>query len=91
MNMLYFLKKNGMYYSHDSCGYVSNFTQAEVYYERFAKFETKRCKEVTAIPITDVIQNSKEIQEYIDRLEAMKNVVQNFKKPKVPNAVYPNT
>jgi len=72
MDTPYVLKKNGMYYAHNSCGYVSRVLMAELYDKAYAVSYAKRCEEVQAIPVTKLLTGVDEIQEYIDRMEVMK-------------------
>ena len=71
----YVLKKNGMYYAHNDCGYVSRVLLAEIYDEEYAKKHANGCEEVQAIPLTECIESSDEIQEYIDRILVMRDVM----------------
>jgi len=64
-----------MYYAHRSCGYVSRVLLAELYSEQYAKEHPLQCDECQAIPVTDLLTGPEEVQEYIDRLEAMKDVM----------------
>lgn len=75
MEIPYVLKKNGMYYAHNSAGYVHRVLMAELYTEEYAKRHAARCDEVHAIPITDLITGPDEIQDYINRLEVMRDVM----------------
>lgn len=71
----YVLQKNGMYYAHRSCGYVSRVLLAELYTKEYAESYEKQCEEVRAIPVTDLLTGADEVQEYIDRLEVMKEAM----------------
>lgn len=71
----YVLKKNGMYYAHNDCGYVDRVLLAELYEEKCAKIYAERHEEIRAIPVTELLTSRDEVQEYIDRLEAMKNAL----------------
>jgi hypothetical protein len=75
MEIPYVIKKNGMYYGHNSCGYVSRVLLAELYDEIYAKNHEAHCEECKAIPITDLLTGPEEVQEYIDRMEVMLNVM----------------
>ena len=80
----YVIRKNGMYYAHNSCGYVSRVLLAELYTEEYAKNHADQCDECYAVPITECLTGPEEVQEYIDRievmLEAMKTVIDNQRK-----------
>lgn len=71
MKVPYVLKKNGMYYAHNSCGYVSRVLLAELYTEEYAENHAKHTDECQAIPITELLSGTEEVEEYIIRLEAM--------------------
>lgn len=75
METPFVLKKNGMYYAHNSDGYVHRVLMAELYTEEYAKRHASHCEEVQAIPIIDLITGPEEVQEYIDRLEVMRDVM----------------
>ena len=77
MSDVYVLRKNGMYYGHNSCGYVHNVFNAELYDKDYAVQHATRCAEVTAVPISELISNTEEIQEHIDRLEVMRDAINN--------------
>jgi hypothetical protein len=69
----YLLKKNGMWYGHNSCGYTNRAELAELYTKEYAERHASNCDEVIAVPVTDVIKSVEHVQEYIDRLEARGN------------------
>ena len=76
MKPLYVLKKNGMYYAHNNCGYVSRVINAEIYDEDYAKKYAEGHEEIQAIPITELLTGAQEVQEYIDRLCKMRNLME---------------
>ncbi len=78
METPYVIKKNGMYYAHNSCGYVSRVIMAELYDKDYAIAQEKMCKELQAIPITDCLMGAEEVQAYIDRLEVMRDTMASF-------------
>jgi uncharacterized protein YwlG (UPF0340 family) len=71
----YVLQKNGMYYAHNSCGYVSRVLLAELYEENYAKRYAAQHEEVRAMPVTELLTGIDEVQEHIDRLEAMREAL----------------
>ena len=71
MNAPYVLKKNGMYYAHNSCGYVSRVLMAELYDKDYALKQEKQCEEIQAIPVTELLTGAKEVQAYINRMQVM--------------------
>jgi hypothetical protein len=71
----YVIRKNGMYYAHNSCGYVSRVLLAELYTEEYAKRHAEQCGECEAIPVTACLTGPDEVQDYIDRLEVMRDVM----------------
>lgn len=71
----YVLKKHGLFYAHNSSGYVSSVFLAELYDEQYAKNSAEQCDEVTAIPVTVLMSDPEVVQEYIDRLEAMRDAL----------------
>ena len=68
----YLLRKNGMWYGHNSCGYTARAELAELYTKEYAESHASNHDGVTAVPATDVIKSAEHVQEYIDRLEAIK-------------------
>jgi len=67
----YVLKKNGMYYAHKDCGYVSRVLLAELYEEHYAKNYAKKNEDVSAIPINELLTGASEVKEYLDRMQIM--------------------
>jgi hypothetical protein len=68
----YLLRKNGMWYAHNDCGYTGRAELAELYTKEYAENTTKHHDDITAVPVTDIINSVEHVQEYIDRLEAIK-------------------
>ena len=68
----YVLQKQGMYYAHNSRGYVSRVLLAELYTKEYAENYARQCEDVRAIPVTELLTGPDEVQEYIDRLLVMK-------------------
>jgi len=64
----YVIQKSGMYYAHGNKGYVSRVLLAELYTKEYAESHCKTVEECRAIPVTDLITDAEEVQEYIDRL-----------------------
>lgn len=75
MDIPYVLKKNGLYYAHNSSGYVSRVFLAELFEENYAKRYAKNHDEIDAIPITELLTDAEEVQEYIDRLIVMRDAM----------------
>lgn len=75
----YVITKDGMYYAHDSRGYVHRVLLAELYTKEYAESHAKMCDECRAIPITDLLADADEVQNYIDRLEVMRDVMKEHK------------
>lgn len=71
----YVLKKNGMYYAHNSAGYVHRVLMAELYTEDYAKRHASHCDDTQAIPVIDLLTGPDEVQEYIDRLVVMRDAM----------------
>jgi hypothetical protein len=71
----YVIQKNGMYYAHNSAGYVSRVLLAELYTKEYAESHCKQSQECRAFPVTELLTSAEEVQEYIDRLEAMKRAM----------------
>ena len=78
METPYVLQKNGMYYAHDSCGYTQRVLLAELYTKERAERDAKHYKEVRAIPVNELLTSSEEVQEYIDRLEVMRDYMKHI-------------
>ena len=68
----YLLKKGGMWYAHNSCGYTVRAELAEIYNEAEALKYASCCEEVTAVLVTDALHSADSIQSCIDRLMVMK-------------------
>lgn len=75
MSTPYVIRRNGMYYGHNSCGYVSSVYLAELYTEEYAKRHARITEECTAIPVTDLVPDRDQPQEYLDRIEAILNAI----------------
>lgn len=71
----YVIRKNGMYYAHDSCGYVNNVMNAELYTKTYAEQHCSHGPEYQAIPVTDLISSTKHIDETMERLQAMRRAI----------------
>lgn len=69
------LQKDGMYYGHNSAGYVHSFYMAELYSAEYARRHAKASEDVRAIPITDLVQPDqlRAIMERLQRIEAAFN------------------
>ncbi len=80
MSEPYVLRKNGMYYAHNSCGYVSRVELAELYTKEYAEHQVSQCDDLSAHPVTNLISDVGHIDNVIDRLEAMKEAIE-IKKP----------
>lgn len=79
MSVPYLISKNGMWYAHNSTGYVARAEMAELYTEQDAKSHANQCDEVRAVPVTDILKSAEDLQEYIDRLEAAKQAIIDLK------------
>ena len=73
MDEPYVLKKSGMYYAHNNCGYVGRVLLAELYTEQYAKNYIKGRDDIQAIPISECLTGSEEVQNYLDRMEVMRD------------------
>ena len=71
----YVLRKSGMYYAHNNCGYVSRVLLAELYDEDYAKNYAEGHDEIDAVPVTELLTGAEEVQEYIDRMEEMRDAM----------------
>lgn len=74
----YVLQKNGMYYAHNSCGYVHRVLMAEIYTKEYAENYVKGHDEIRAIPITDLLTDVEEIEEYLERITAMRDCLKSI-------------
>ena len=79
MDTPYVLRKNGMWYGHNSCGYVSRVEMAELYTEEYAKRHAAHCDDIQAIPVIDMLPSPEHVQQFIDRLEVMKEAAEAIK------------
>ena len=73
MSIPYVIVKNGMFYAHNSAGYVSSVYCAELYDEEYAKRHAEHCGECRALPVTHFVQDRETAQEYLDRVEAIRD------------------
>ena len=87
MKVPYVIRKNGMYYAHNSRGYVSSVYMAELYDEVWAKNHAKQCAECRAIPVTELLTSLEKVEDYIERLEAMRDIMKQIERTSAnPNA-----
>jgi hypothetical protein len=75
IDLPYVLQKNGMYYAHNSAGYVSRVLLAELYSKDYAERYAEAHDEVIAMPVSSLLTGSEEVQDYIDRLEVMRDIM----------------
>ena len=75
MEIPYVLMKNGMYYAHNSAGYVSRVLMAELYDESYAKNYVKGHDDIRAIPITEILTGVDEVDSYLERIKVMRDVM----------------
>ncbi len=66
-----FIRKNGMFYGHHSCGYVERPELAEIYTLEEAQKHCSRCDELSITSPAVYGMTVKGIQDIIDRLEKM--------------------
>lgn len=77
MSEPYVLIKNGMFYAHNNCGYVSRVELAELYNKEYAESQVSQCDDLSAHPVTNFISDVDHIDNVIERLEEMKIAVEN--------------
>ena len=70
--MIYFLRKNGYYYRHESAGYTESPVEAEIYDKEYALGHAKMHTDVQAVPVNEVSLNIEYIDNVLERLIAMK-------------------
>lgn len=76
METPYVLIKSGMFYAHNSRGYVGRVELAEIYTKEHADREVRGCSgEVIARPVTDFLHDPHGIDSLIERLEAMRRAL----------------
>jgi len=73
MSIPYVIQKNGMFYAHNSAGYVSSVYCAELYSEEYAKRHADHSEECRALPVTHFVKDREQAQEYLDRVEAIRD------------------
>lgn len=73
MGTPYVIQKNGMFYGHNSAGYVTSVYCAELYTEEYAMRQAGHCDECQALPITYFVEDRETAQEYLDRVEAIRD------------------
>ena len=71
----YVLQKSGMYYAHNSSGYVSRVFLAELFTKGYAENYANKHDEIRAVAVTELLTGPEEVQEYIDRLQVMKSAL----------------
>jgi hypothetical protein len=76
MEMPYLLRKHGMWYAHNSCGYTNRAELAELYTKEYAERHAESCDEVTAIPVNQVIESAEDVEPYITRLEVIRDALE---------------
>lgn len=74
--MPYLLRKNGMWYSLNSCGYTARAELAELYSEQEAKEHAAGSPEVHAIPLCEAITNVDRLKEHHHRIGQMIEVLE---------------
>ena len=74
-DMPYVLKKHGMYYAHNNCGYVSRVELAEIYTESYAVQYAENHEDIYAIPISELIKDHKSLNAYIERITTMQDAL----------------
>lgn len=75
MSIPYVIRKNGMYRAHNSHGYVFRIELAELYDKEYALEQAALVQDVYATPITELLRDAEQVQDYIDRLEAMRDAL----------------
>jgi hypothetical protein len=72
----YVLIEAGMFYAHNSRGYVHRVEIAEIYTKEYAESHARSCSgKVVAKPVTDFIKDTHGIDSIIERLEAIRSAV----------------
>ena len=79
-DMPYLLRKNGMWYAHNNCGYTARAELAEIYTKQAAESHAKQCEEVSAIPLNEVIKSACNIEPYLERLKTMHSALKSLEK-----------
>lgn len=74
-DMPYVLKKHGMYYAHNNCGYVSRVELAEIYTKDYAIQYAENHEDIYAIPVSELITDARGLSEYVERIEAMRDAI----------------
>lgn len=69
--MPYLLRKNGMWYAHNDCGYTARAELAEIYTKEHAIKYASHCDEVSAVPLDSVISDPDALTPYIYRMRKM--------------------
>ena len=72
--MLYLLRKIGYFYRHNNSGYTESPFEAEVYEEKYALDHEKMHENVTAVPVTAVIDSTK-MEEVLERLMVIRKLL----------------
>lgn len=70
----YVLIRSGMFYAHDSRGYVHDPALAELYTKSYAERRARTSEEVIAKPVTEVISGDR-VGELLERLHVMQEAV----------------
>ena len=80
MEVPYLIRKSGMYYGHNSCGYVNRALMAELYTKEYAENHASHCDECQAVPLTDALTDADEVEKYLHRIEVMYEVMKSVSK-----------
>ena len=76
--MIYFLRKNGYYYRHHSCGYTNSAFEAEVYDEKYAQDHAEVHEDVIAVPVNEIL-STEDIDCVLERIEAIQTFLEPLK------------
>lgn len=68
----YLIKKEGMWYAHNSRGYVARAELAELYSEEYAKSHANAHEGCLAVPVSELFNSVEALDEYIDRLQTIR-------------------
>jgi len=75
MEMPCLLRKNGMWYAHNNCGYTARAELAEIYTKEYADSHASQCEEVSAVPLNEIIKSAEQLDPYLERMQAMRDAL----------------
>jgi len=74
--MKYLIKKNGMFYRRNACGYTDFISHAGVFDEDYAKISANSCDELSIMPVSEISKvEISSIEQQILTAQAVLNAI----------------